>query len=530
MRSLHRWDMQIAPRDKSCSFAYHLCHKTQEALNLRRRGLCCEPVPRPPHHAIGIDLDYPFADNDPLEGLATLAERLEMLKGSIGSDDPDAIPHGDRPAVTSREKRPPNYIQLLPKHLQTHALLIGATGCGKTNLIHHLIEQDLDLNQSFCILDLRGNLVKDALVLCARKQVDPRRVRILDLRERERPLGFDPLFGAGPAYFRALNVLDAVEDASESWGVQIPETFRNVLIPLAEAKQPMTQLDKFFFDADFRRACLSESEEEPVVSFWKRFDELTKERQAGLAMPVLNKVSILFATKTLRRILGSDRPFDLSRHLDTKGSITLVSLAYDEMHSAGQILGKMFLSSLCREVFARIGIPEKRRNGVRLYVDEFEHFGTKDFENILAEGRKFRLRVVLAHQTLAQLTPAMRSIILGNVGAKVVFRTGFEDGVRLSKDLTGGADTYNFQGFRRGEAVLWRKPGFLRRFMVCPPLIENSGEMTDEAKEYVERVYDTFADEPERQSHVSTPVELPPESSQRKRKQSTGSLEDWLCE
>src|SRR5207253_7000538 len=143
------------------------------------------------------------------------------------------------------------------------------------------------------------------------------------------------------------------------------------------------------------------------------------------------------STQALRRMLGHSHLLDLGRHLDTPGSIFLVSLAVDELHAAGRMVGRLALANLCREIFARVGIPESMRNPVRVFIDEFEHFGLSEIETVLAEGPRFGLSLVVAHQTLAQLSPRMRSMVLANVGTNVIFRRGREAGATLSRDLAG---------------------------------------------------------------------------------------------
>ena len=59
-------------------------------------------------------------------------------------------------------------ISLPVKDLKTHVMVIGATGSGKTNLIHHLIAQDLLNGHSIVVLDMRGDLVSAALELVVR--------------------------------------------------------------------------------------------------------------------------------------------------------------------------------------------------------------------------------------------------------------------------------------------------------------------------------------------------------------------------
>lgn len=72
-------------------------------------------------------------------------------------------------------------VSVTPADLKAHTYLIGATGSGKTVLLHHLIAQDLARGHSICLLDLRGDLVNAALELCIGR-VDPSLVKVIDLR------------------------------------------------------------------------------------------------------------------------------------------------------------------------------------------------------------------------------------------------------------------------------------------------------------------------------------------------------------
>ncbi len=437
-------------------------------------------------------------------------------------------------------------ISVSPPSLRTHALAIGSTGYGKTNLILQLINQHLACDHSIVVLDLRGDLVNAAIELAAGQRVDPSKVKIIDLREKTKPFGFNPLFGAGEPYFRALNVLDVVAQESDSWGIQLAETFRYGLMLLAETGEPLTQLERLFYDSEFRRECIARGSDVSVVSFWQRFDQLSPDRQAALASPVLNKVSLLLATPSLRRILGHRDPINLSKQLNTPGSVTLVSLAVDETHAAGKMMGSIILSSICREIFARVSTPESHRNPVRLFVDEFEHFGMHDFETILAEGRRFNFSVVLAHQTLAQLTPKMRSMILNNVGTKFAFRCGREDSSHLSRDLYGDPRAYDLTDLPVGYALLWQRDRGVVEVEINEPLMKNAGALSPAGSAFLGRVYEyaSVSVEPpipvrvERAPPVPEPKAtsiarakpMPEPKATRTAHVPARSLEDWLCD
>ena len=427
-------------------------------------------------------------------------------------------------------------VQLTPEELKTHAYIIGDTGSGKTNLIHHMIAQDVMQGNSIVVLDLRGDLVSATLEICA-GEIPASNVRIIDLREKKRPFGFNPLSGSGEPYFRALGVLDALENENDSWGVQIAETMRNILLIFAETGESLTRIEALLHNRGFRDQLIARSKTENVIQFWMRYNEMSRDRQAALAMPVLNKVSLLLSTDTLRRILGHPNPIDLGEHLNTKGSVTLVSLAVDELHGAGRMMGNIVLSSICREIFSRVEIPENQRNPVRLYVDEFEHFGMEEFETILAEGRKFGLSLVVAHQTLAQLPTKMKAMILGIVGTKIVMRVGRDDSKNMSNDLFGDPKAFAFNAFPTGEAMLWRRNQEAIEIEVNEPIVENVGSQSELGRQFREELRRLAGEseptpiagsqpEPEIVAIPEKPRYVPQKPPQHRPQQN--KLEDWL--
>ena len=379
-------------------------------------------------------------------------------------------------------------ISLTSKHKETHTLLIGGSGSGKTCTIQHFAAQDIDQSHSIVILDLRGDLVQSIVNLCASMGVDPARVKIIDLREKQRPFGFNPLTGAGEPYFRALNVLRVLQMLSESWGVQIAECINSSVMLLSECHLPLTDIERLFYDAPFLNSCLTHSKNQSVLSFWSRYKALSQDKKTALIWPVLNKFSLLFATDTLRKVLGHPEPIDLGSHLDKKGSILLVSLAVDELHSAAHVMGAFILAAISREIFGRV--QESHRNPVRCYVDECQHFLDDDFETIVTEGRRFGISLILALQTTAQFSPKMKSLVLNNFGVKFAFRCGRSDSDVLCKDMTGDPHALDLNDLPPGEALMWVKGYAAEHIEINQPL-DITPKMNWASRDFLDEVYES---------------------------------------
>lgn len=414
-----------------------------------------------------------------------------------------------------------------------HGLMLGGSGGGKTVALTHLIAGAIIRGDSLLLIDARGDQINDALTLLAGR-VEPSLVKVIDLRDSSPHMGFDPLGGAGLAHKRALNVAASVKASSDSFGIQLEETLRYFLTALAEAGEPLTQLEAAFYDDTYRSWLIERIESENVRAFVSRFHEMRDDRKASLAMPVMNKLSGVFATRKLRTILSDRNPINLKEHLDQDGSVLLVSLAVDETSDVGKFFGSLFLGCLTQTMFSRVGEAEHRRNPVLLLLDEFSHFAQEDIGSIIAEGRRFGFSVICAHQTLSQVSPSLRSLILGNVGLKMVFRLGRDDAQTMSADLTGDRKAIDFTRLPVGTCVIKRGNEPLVGVEINTP-IGNGGVLNSEGRAFLAEIH---------KAHPTVPYQLPTlnqatpsgfEQEQPKKAKSKGfsvqpatSLEDWL--
>jgi hypothetical protein len=101
----------------------------------------------------------------------------------------------------------------------------------------------------------------------------------------------------------------------------------------------------------------------------------------------------------------------------------------------------------------RTTIAEEDRVDFAVYLDEFHNWTTDTFASILAEARKYRLSLTLGHQYLAQVSPAIRAAVFGNVGTLVAFQVGYDDAEALAGEFMPYAPEV-LTGFSRGEVAV----------------------------------------------------------------------------
>ena len=119
-----------------------------------------------------------------------------------------------------------------------------------------------------------------------------------------------------------------------------------------------------------------------------------------------------------------------------QGKIILVNLAKGRIGdiNAG-LLGMIITGRLLLAALSRTDISEDKRRDFFLYIDEFQNFTTDSISVILAEARKYKLNLTLAHQFIAQLTDDIREAVFGNVGSLLAFRVGATDAEVLVRHL-----------------------------------------------------------------------------------------------
>jgi DNA helicase HerA-like ATPase len=138
----------------------------------------------------------------------------------------------------------------------------------------------------------------------------------------------------------------------------------------------------------------------------------------------------------------------------------------DEIVNQGKILlfylgkgrfGDQAAGLLASQIVSRIRHSVMERgtgNDVRpfyLYADEFQLFADGRFAELLAEGRKFKLALTIAHQYTDQLAEEILEGVLGNVGTVIAFRIGAIDGERMESSFAPifkGRDLVSLPNFR----------------------------------------------------------------------------------
>jgi hypothetical protein len=341
-------------------------------------------------------------------------------------------------------------VVLQDSELDRHVYVLGASGAGKSKLLELLIRQHIQQRAGFCLIDPHGDLTSNVMAYLwdeSRRGDEDAVAAILDRVYLVEPfrsdgvVGLNPLDPGGAPLYPHIADLVAIFRRfwASSWGPRMEECWRNCLLALALTGNTLTEVSSFLTDPAFRSQTLGRVADEAVLAYWHgRYEPLTDAMRSAVAEPVLNKVGALLADPRLRCMLGqTDHCLNLRQLMD-EGAWLFFNCAKGQLRDTAYLVGSLVVAQLQAAAMSRADLLERDRQPFTVFVDEFQHFRSDDFETILCEARKYRLRLVLAHQHLAQIDAALQNAIFGNAATHVFFAVSPHDTAIIARELADG--------------------------------------------------------------------------------------------
>ena len=365
-------------------------------------------------------------------------------------------------------------IGVSPADSLRHLHVLGPTGVGKSNLLLHLIRQDIAAGRGAVVIDPKGDLVADVLASTSARH--HKRLALIDPSHHELAVGFNPL---GSSELSVDGVLHVFKDLyASSWGPRTQDVLHSSLLTLAGTQwATLALVPQLLTDGAFRRTVLG-SRRLPghLRSFWNWFDSLSAPERAQVIAPALNKLRPFVMRSSLRSMLGQVQPGFSPIEVFTRRRVLLVALRKGEVGAeAAQLIGSLLMTHLWQLAQRRTGTSAERRHPVMFYLDEFQDYLRlpTDFADVLAQSRGLGVGLNLAHQHLAQLRSDVRAALLANAQNRVVFRLGDEDARVLARgsDELEATDFTRLGAFRSYASVLahGRPSGWMSMRTLMPP-------------------------------------------------------------
>jgi hypothetical protein len=370
-----------------------------------------------------------------------LDERHPQLRGALAELQRHE-PYDPSGIVLGRDDRGRPVI--LPARARLESMhVIGATGSGKSNLLEHMIRQDILLGRGVCVVDPHGNhpdsLYRSVLLWLAEQGLDKRRiVHLIDPNAASHSVGFNPL-DRGDADTAFSVVAEAMFEAFERmWGDEdgnTKPTIQRVLTATFTAlgEQGLTLAEaRLLFDPEdtygVRALVLSKLQDSYAHDELDWLHRIGQEKTGrrdfrAEAIGPINRIAKLVRTEAVRAIVGqTENVIDLREAMD-EGHIILCNLSggprvYEQ---GADLLGRLLIRFLFFHARRRIN-PERI---FPVYLDECHRYLSGDVPSLLAEVRKYGIAICAGHQWLAQLgrrDDPIREALCKGPNIKIAFR------------------------------------------------------------------------------------------------------------
>jgi len=360
----------------------------------------------------------------------------------------------------SKNKNEFQMAKINQKDRATHLYVIGASGTGKTKFLEYLILQDIEKGNGFGVIDPHGDLIEDIKgILSLHYSYDDedisKKIVLIDPTDKTFTVTFNPL-----EKLPGVSISEQVNELvgsfrriwAEAWGVRMEDLMRNSLIALGEAELSLAELPAFLTGRSFRKNVLNKVEHPLTRDYFIRFDTMTDRTQITWIEPVMNKINAFLAEERIRQMFSSTKSTFHMREIMDNRKMLLVRLDKGKLKDSADLLGSLLMAKIQIAAFSRSDIPQSKRVPFYMYIDEFQNFATESFAVILSEARKYGLSLIMSHQTLAQISAELRSLILGNTGMQVCFRVNRQDAQLLAKETFRYSDR---EAHNRNQGGAW---------------------------------------------------------------------------
>ncbi|WP_146618625.1 type IV secretory system conjugative DNA transfer family protein [Rhodoplanes elegans] len=338
-----------------------------------------------------------------------------------------------------------------------HTHIIGGSGHGKTQLLQHLILSDLrgDTQPALIVIDSQGEMLNTIHTRDFGSAITDR-VVLIDPEDIEHP--------------PALNMFDAANGRLSGYSrlhreqieASVIELYNYIFAAIA-AEMTSRQSTAFAFVTrlilsvegatihtlrelmEESAATIQQSRFEPHIRRLDRTSQAYFENQfftkkyADLKQQIARRLYSVLSVPSFDRMFSSKvNKLDMFEAIQNR-RIVLINTSKSLLKSdASALFGRYAIALAIRAAFERVATPE--RPPCYLIIDEAQEYFDENIQTLLEQARKMNVGVVLAHQHLDQLTPALRSSIAANTSIKLAGGISDRDARALAPDMNSTGD------------------------------------------------------------------------------------------
>jgi hypothetical protein len=343
-----------------------------------------------------------------------------------------------------------------------HIYSLGGTGTGKSELMGHVILEDIKMGNGVCVVDPHGELVDNLMLRMRPEDLD--RVILFSPSMSDFPIGLnmletDPRKPTDKTLVidMMFSIWDKLYDLKATGGPMFEQYMKNAMrlvMSHPESGSTLMEISKVLSDEDYRTFKLAMCDEQDVVDFWeKNATQAGGEASLENMVPYITSKLAPFTTNDfLRLIIGQQKSAINFRSAMDNKKILLLKLEKSLIgEGSSYLLGMVIIGSILRAGMGRAdglrvnedGSTEEilahERTPFFVYIDEMQNFLFDAIPQALEEIRKYKVGFYLAHQFVKQVIAKgderIKDSIMNNCANKFIYRIGAEDAKYLEAEF-----------------------------------------------------------------------------------------------
>jgi hypothetical protein len=329
-----------------------------------------------------------------------------------------AVPasRADRTAEPSLPEEP---VAVAPE--EGHTIALGASGAGKTTFLAARAAEAIRRGVAVLAIDLHGDLAP-AIVGRLRPE---ERGRLVAVDAGRRPVvGVAALAGSGDreaAQFVAAVKRLTPDGTDVYWGFRLERIFDAFVRLVQEAGGTLGDLYALLTDADRRDAARLATRSPELARFLDELAPIVRRTPEFLWAAAARLAKVVLVPELAELLAPADGGVPVEELLDAGRSL-LVRIPFASVGpEAAAFAGSLVLARSYLGVAARRG-PAGVHPPVLVVLDEVQGLSPRLVAEMLSEGRKFGLRLLVASQYPERLAPELRLAAAGVTRGVVAFR------------------------------------------------------------------------------------------------------------
>jgi len=364
---------------------------------------------------------------------------------------------------TQQGEKQESFMPVAPMSLST--ILLGSPDTGKTTALEHLALRDIENGDGVAILDPWGDLSERILDLVPEDRMDD--VIYFEPGNPDFCPIWNPLKNVRNIYLAADAIADVINnDNGLSYRQQ--NLLRQCILGILHLDNPTLADIPRCLNANvdtgrqFQKRIFEAVKSEKLREFWNQ--DINKYNRHDFASVSRRFTKLLLCDRIALMFSQPEQRFDFEKILD-ENKIFVADLSHEAMHVRillGGLITRFFHAAA---VGGRDNVPPEQRKSFHLYAEDADLPG-RGIHDLLLEGRRYRVSLTLAYQTLDHMKDPLASDALAIAGSILVFRVRQTDAIRLGKLL--GTQPQDLVSLDRGEAIT-RTRNDVRHIRIPPP-------------------------------------------------------------